>query len=197
MKNAKAAPIGAGDCWTWTAIDPETKLMISYLIGLRTPGDAQAFMLDLAGRITNLTQLTTDGLTAYPPAVYEAFGIEIDYAQLIKVYREDRQTEARYSPATCVGCKKQHVIGAPDPAKISTSIVERSNLTMRMSMRRFTRLTNGHSKKVENHGHMVALFFAFYNFCRRHASLGGKTPAMVSGVTDHIWSIDDLISLVA
>lgn len=194
VARAKAAPPGAGDVWTWTAIDADTKLMISYLIGTRTPNDAAAFMLDVAGRITNLTQLTTDGLTMYPQAVYDAFGTAVDYAQLIKVYREDRQTEARYSPAECIGCKKQMVIGVPDPAKISTSIVERSNLTLRMQSRRFTRLTNGHSKKVEYHGYAVALFIAYYNFCRKHMSLSGRTPAMAAGLTDRVWSIDDLIA---
>lgn len=197
VSKAVAAPMGAGDCWTWTAIDADTKLVISYLIGLRTPQNAAALMLDLAGRVTNITQLTTDGLTSYPPAVYEAFGTDVDYAQLIKVYREDRQTEARYSPATCIGCKKQHVIGAPDPAKISTSIVERSNLTLRMHQRRYTRLTNGHSKKLSNHGHSTALFMAYYNWCRPHQALDRKTtPAMAAGLTDRVWTIDELIGLI-
>ena len=195
LATAKAAPSGAGDAWTWTAIDPETKLIISYMIGLRSPADAQAFMLDLAGRIMNITQLTTDGLTSYPDAVYEAFGTDVDYAQLIKVYRTERPDHARYSPSTCVGCKQQHVIGCPDPEHISTSIIERSNLTVRMSMRRFTRLTNGHSKKLENHGHAVSVFFAFYNFCRKHASLGGKTPAMVAGLADRPMTLEELIGL--
>lgn len=194
---AKAAPPGAGDCWTWTAIDPVTKLMISYLVGLCTPGDASAFMLDLAGRISNLTQLTSDGLGTYPDAVYNAFGTHVDFAQLIKVYRADRPDHARYSPAECIGCKKRHVIGAPDPKHISTSIVERSNLTVRMQMRRFTRLTNGHSKKIENHGHAVAMFFQFYNYCRPHQSLGRKTtPAMAAGLADRVWTLEELIGLL-
>lgn len=197
VSTAKAAPVGAGDCWTWTAIDPDTKLMISYLVGLRTPGDSSAFMLDLAGRITNLTQLTSDGFATYPDAVYNAFGTHVDFAQLIKVYRADRPDHARYSPAECVGCRKQHVIGCPDPEHISTSIVERSNLTVRMQMRRFTRLTNAHSKKIENHGHAVAMFFQFYNYCREHQSLGRKTtPAMAAGLADHVWSLEELIGLL-
>jgi IS1 family transposase len=179
---AKAAPIGAGDCWTWTAIDSDTKLIMAYLIGLRTDANAAAFMLDLAGRVTTIAQLTTDGLAAYPPAVREAFGQDINYAQLIKVYRSDRPDRARYSPAECIGTRIEYVEGGPDPAHVSTSHVERSNLTIRMSIRRFTRLTNGHSKKLDNHGHAVALFFAYYNFCRRHASLNGQTPAMASGL---------------
>lgn len=196
VARAKAAPSGAGDCWTWTAIDPDTKLMISYLVGLRTAGDASAFMLDLAGRITNLTQLTSDGFAAYPDAVYNAFGTHVDFAQLIKIYRADRADHARYSPAECVGCKKKHVIGAPDPKHISTSIVERSNLTLRMSQRRFTRLTNGHSKKIENHGHAFALFLMHYNFCRKHMSLNGQTPAQVAGLANRAWTLDDLVGLI-
>lgn len=194
VAKAKAAPLGAGDAWTWTAIDPDTKLIITFHVGLRTPDDARDFMLDLAGRIGNLTQLTTDGLTSYPQAVYEAFGTGVDYAQLIKIYREDRTAEATYSPAKCIGAKKQHVIGAPDPAHISTSIVERSNLTIRMGMRRFTRLTNGHSKKIENHGHAFAMFLMHYNFCRVHSTIG-TTPAVKAGLTDHVWTLDELIGL--
>ena len=197
VARAKAPVDGAGDAWAWTAIDPDSKLILSYLVGLRTPGDAAAFMLDLAGRITNITQLTTDGLSAYPPAVYEAFGNEVNYAQLIKVYKASRPDHGRYSPADCVGCRKEYVIGAADPDHISTSIVERSNLTIRMSMRRFTRLTNGHSKKIENHGHAIALFFMYYNYCRPHASLKGKTPAQVVGLADHKWSLEELIGLLS
>jgi IS1 family transposase len=195
VASAKAAPNGAGDAWTWTAIDPSTKLMISYLVGLRTLGDAAAFMLDLAGRITNIAQLTTDGLGVYPDAVREAFGQDVNYAQLVKLYKADRPDHARYSPAECIGTRIAYVEGAPDPAHVSTSIVERSNLTVRMQMRRFTRLTNGHSKKIENHGHAIALFFAFYNFCRVHATLG-TTPAVAAGITDHAWTIDELLGLV-
>lgn len=196
VAGAKAAPTGAGDCWTWTAIDPDTKLMISYLVGLRTAGDASAFMLDLAGRITNLTQLTSDGFAVYPDAVYNAFGTHVDLGQIIKVFRADRPDHARYTPAECIGCKKKHVIACPDPEHISTSIVERSNLTIRMQMRRFTRLTNGHSKKIENHGHAFALFLMHYNFCRKHMSLNGQTPAQVAGLADGVWTLDDLVGLI-
>lgn len=196
VKSAKAAPTGAGDVWTWTALDPDSKLMIAWHVGRRTDRDAFAFMFDLAGRVSNLPQLTTDGFGAYPAAVREAFGQEVNYAQLIKVYRSERPDHARYSPADCVGCRIEYVEGAADPAHVSTSHVERSNLTVRMSMRRFTRLTNGHSKKAENHALAVALFFTYYNFCRAHSTLNGLTPAQVAGVTDHAWTIDELISLL-
>jgi hypothetical protein len=170
--------------------------MISYLVGQRDEPNAAAFMLDLAGRVTTLAQLTTDGLGAYPPAVREAFGQYVNYAQLVKIYRATRPDHARYSPAECIGCKVEYVEGAPDPAHVSPSHVERSNLTIRMSMRRFTRLTNGHSKKIENHGHALSLFFAYYNWCRPHMSLGGKTPAVAAGIADHVWTIDELIGLL-
>ncbi len=196
VARAKAAPSGAGDAWTWTAIDPDSKLMLAYHVGRRTPMDAQAFMLDLAGRVTNLPQLTTDGYGAYPDAVYEAFGTDVDYAQLIKVYRAERSDHARYSPAECVGCRKRYVIGAPDPAKISTSIIERSDLTIRKQSRRFTRLTNGHTKTVENHGHSDAMFFTYHNFCRKHETLKGKTPAQACGLADRRWSLDELVGLI-
>lgn len=195
VKTAKAAPMGAGDCWTWTAIDPDTKLILTYHVGLRSEWDAAEFMLDLSGRITNITQLTTDGLTSYPPAVREAFGQEVNYAQLIKVYRQTRPDHARYSPAECIGTKIEYVEGAPDKEHISTSIIERHNLTVRMSMRRFTRLTNGHSKKVENHGHAFAMFVMHYNYCRKHMSLDGKTPAMAAGLADHVWTMEELVAL--
>lgn len=195
VAKAKAAPVGAGDVWTWTAIDPDSKLIMTYLVGLRTESDAAAFMLDLADRVNNIAQLTTDGLGVYPPAVREAFGQYVDYAQLVKIYRSNPD-QGRYSPAECVGCRIEYVEGAPDPAHVSTSIVERSNLTVRMSMRRFTRLTNGHSKKIDNHGHAVAMFFAYYNFCRSHSSLGGQTPAQACGLADHQWALDELIGLL-
>ena len=195
VPKAKVPVDGAGDCWTWTAIDPVTKLVLTFQVGLRTENDAAVFMLDLADRITNVTQLTTDGLASYPPAVYEAFGQYVNYGQLIKVFRATRPDHARYSPAECVGCRKESVIGAPDRDTMSTSIVERSNLTIRMSTRRFTRLTNGHSKKIESHGHAFALFTMHYNWCRKHASLGGRTPAMAAGLADHVWSMDELVAL--
>ena len=186
---------GYGDVWTWTAIDSDTKLIASYWIGVRTPTDAREFMLDLAGRIINLAQLTTDGLGAYPDAVYEAFGSHVDYAQLIKTYSAERAGAARYSPAKCTGARKQHVISCPEPQHISTSHVERQNLTMRMSMRRFTRLTNAFSKKVENLEHAVALHFMHYNFCRKHQTLG-TTPAVAAGIADRAWTLADLIGLL-
>lgn len=187
---------GWGDAWTWTCLDRDTKLMISYYVGLRTPDDAREFMLDLAGRINNWTQLTTDGLLAYPDAVRNAFGNMVDYVQLVKVYRAERPNHARYSPASCIGCKKRHVQGLPKSDLVSTSHVERSNLTMRLQMRRFTRLTNAHSKKIENHGHAISLFFAYYNFCRKHASLDGRTPAMAAELADHVWTLEELIRLL-
>ncbi len=199
-KQKNASPekqaIGWGDVWTWTAIDPASKLMITYHVGLRTPDDAREFMLDLSGRINNITQLSTDGLGSYPDAVRNAFGDMADYAQIHKVYTAVRPDHARYSPAACVGCQKRWVQGFPNSDLTSTSHVERSNLTIRMSMRRFTRLTNGHSKKVENHGHAIALFFAYYNFCRKHSSLKGKTPAQVAGLADHCWTLEELIGLM-
>ncbi len=186
---------GYGDVWTWTALDSGTKLIATYYVGLRTPGDAREFMLDLAGRIVNLAQLTTDGLGAYPDAVYEAFGTAVDYGQLVKSYSAECLGAARYSPPKCTGAKKRHVIGCPNPDHISTSHVERQNLTMRMSMRRFTRLTNAFSKKVENLEHAVALHFMHYNFCRKHQTLK-TTPAMAAELTDHVWSIEELVDLL-
>jgi IS1 family transposase len=187
---------GAGDCWTWTAIDADTKLIISYCLGDRGIGTAQFFMNDLASRISNKFQLTTDGHRVYVDAVENAFGADIDYSMLVKIYgMPDSVSESRYSPATCIGCRTATISGNPDPKHISTSFVERQNLTMRMGMRRFTRLTNGFSKKVENHGHAVALHFMHYNFCRIHKTLR-VTPAMEAGLTDHAWSIEELVSLL-
>lgn len=196
VATAKAQAAGIGDVWTWTALDRDSKLMISYLVGLRTPEDADAFAMDIAGRVNNHTQITTDGLGSYPGAIRNAFGNMVDYAQLIKTYKEPRDGHARYSPAVCTGCIHKTLIGYPEPSLISTSHVERSNLTIRMSMRRFTRLTNGHSKKIENHGHAMALFFMYYNYCRKHMSLKGKTPAMAAGLADHVWTLDELIGLI-
>jgi IS1 family transposase len=199
VRTSKAMVYGAGDCYTWTAIDPDTKLIISYLVGQRTGGDAAAFMDDLSGRVIDIGTLTTDGFNAYPDAVRAAFGNSVDYAQLIKHYKTVPATNdaVRYSPATCTGCTKQSVIGFPEPDRISTSIVERHNLTIRMSMRRFTRLTNAHSKKLENHSHACALFFMYYNYCRKHEALKGKTPAQAAGLADHRWTLDELISLAS
>src|SRR5438445_1822397 len=187
---------GAGDVWTWTAICADTKLIISYTLGDRGAGTATAFMQDVAARITNRVQLTTDGHHVYVDAVEDAFGADIDYAMLQKIYGAPSDAEMRrYSPATCIGCKTAVVTGDPDPSHISTSFVERSNLSMRMGMRRFTRLTNGFSKKLENHGHMVALYFFHYNFIRIHKTLR-VTPAMEAGITDHVWSFEELIALL-
>ena len=198
QKNGPAehrGPYGYGEVWTWTAIDADTKLMVTWQVGLRTATDAQAFMFDLAGPITNVAQLTTDGFGAYPPAVREAFGEDVNYAQLAKVYGSEPAGPGRYSPPQCIGTSCEHVIGAGDPQHISTSYVKRQNLTMRMSMRRFTRLTNAFSKKLENLEHAVALHFMHYNFCRVHQTLR-MSPAMAAGVADKLWSIDDLIGLL-
>ena len=187
---------GHGDVWTWVALDSDTKLVISWYIGQRRAVDAREFMLDLAGRITNITQLTTDGFMAYPDAVYEAFGTDVDYGMLVKSYSAERADEARYSPPKCTGAKKRHVIGCSEPVDISTSHVERQNLTMRMSMRRFTRLTNAFSKKVENLEHAVTLHFMHYNWCRKHQTLG-MTPAQAAGLADHAWTLDELVGLLS
>jgi IS1 family transposase len=187
---------GAGDCWTWTAIDADTKLIISYMLGDRGASTAQAFMQDVASRITNRIQLTTDGHRVYADAVEDAFGADIDYAMLVKIYGASNDSpESRYSPATCIGCRTGVLSGNPNPRYISTSYVERQNLSMRMGMRRFTRLTNGFSKKFENHAHQVALYFFHYNFCRVHTTLR-VTPAMEAGLTDHVWSLEELCALL-
>jgi IS1 family transposase len=159
---------GWGDIWTWTAIDADTKLCVTYYVGNRGKHSAVAFMQDASERIVGRPQVTTDAHKPYLQAVEDAFGAEVDYAQLHKIYGAGIQDESRYSPATCIGCEMKTVIGDPDPKRVSTSFVDRQNLTMRMSMRRFTRLTNGFSKKVENHGHAIALHFMHYNFCRVH-----------------------------
>lgn len=185
----------AGDVWTWVAIDAESKLIPSWIVGPRDGTTARIFVNDLAGRLANRIQLTSDGLNAYLTAVEKAFRGQVDYAQLVKLYDDPSEGQKRYSPAECIGCKRNVIDGDPDPDHISTSFVERQNLTMRMSMRRFTRLTNAFSKKIENHVAMVALHVMHYNFVRIHQSLR-ITPAMAAGVTDRLWSIDDLISLI-
>jgi IS1 family transposase len=186
---------GWGDIWTWTAIDADTKLCVSYLVGGRTTGWATDFMLDCSERIIGHPQITTDAHKPYLKAVEEAFGGDADYAQLHKIYGASIEPETRYSPATCIGCDMKTVSGVPDPAHVSTSYVERQNLTMRMSMRRFTRLTNAFSKKVENHAAAISLYFMYYNFCRVHQTLR-VTPAMEAKLTDHVWAFEELLGLL-
>ena len=197
IARAKSAPAEAGDVWTWTAIDAETKLVPSWRIGDRSGETAIDVMDDLRSRLANRVQLTSDGLKAYLEAVEGAFGGDVDYAQLVKIYGDAKDGEKRYSPPTYVGARKRRVEGRPDPAHVSTSYVERNNLTMRMSIRRFTRLTNAFSKKIENHAHSVALHFMHYNFCRQYKSQKGISPAMAAGVTDRLWDIEDIVRLVA
>lgn len=192
---AKTAPEGAGDTWTWTAIDADTKLIISYLVGGRDAEYAVEFIQDLADRCRNRIQLTSDGHNAYIGAVEDAFGDDIDYAMLVKQYGEAPGPKGRYSPAICTGAKKRRITGNPSPHHVSTSFAERSNLTMRMHMRRFTRLTNAFSKKVENHAYAVALHFMYYNFVKLHSTLR-VTPAMAANVTDRLWEIGDIVKLV-
>jgi len=191
----KKDKFGYGDVWTFTAICADTKLVPTWYIGNRDLESATAFMKDLAGRLAKRVQLTTDGHKMYLDAVPTAFGRDIDYSQLIKIYGNNPETEVRYSPAECSGVRAKEVIGYPDGKKVSTSYVERQNLTMRMNMRRFTRLTNAFSKKIENLGHAVALHFMYYNFCRIHQSLR-CTPAMRAKVTDRLWEIEDILDLL-
>lgn len=185
----------AGDIWTWVAIDADTKLVPSWRIGSRDTATACEFVADLASRLQNRVQITSDGHRPYLQAVEGAFGSEVDYAQLIKLYGETVEGQKRYSPAECIGIKKTKIIGNPDLCCVSTSYVERQNLTMRMSIRRFTRLTNAFSKKIENHALSVALHYMHYNFCRVHKTLR-VTPAMEAGVTNHIWTVDEIVALV-
>lgn len=195
VATAKAAPEGAGDVWTWTAIDADTKLIVSYFVGDRSGESVMALMDDLAARLSNRVQLTTDGHKAYLEAVEGAFGGDVDYAQLVKLYGPTITAPGRYSPAECTGAKKIRVEGNPDIGHVSTSYVERQNLTMRMSMRRFTRLTNAFSKKIGNHIHALALYFVFYNFTRIHKTLK-ISPAMAAKITDRLWSLDDVVAKI-
>jgi len=186
---------GWGDVWTWTGLDADTKLCVSYLVGGRDGEWAKEFMQDCARRIKGRVQITTDGHKAYLEAVEDAFGADIDYAQLQKIYGAPSDAEMRrYSPAKCIGADMKTVSGDPDPNHVSTSYVERHNLTMRMSMRRFTRLTNGFSKKVQNHAAMVALYAVHYNFARVHKTLR-VTPAMEAGLSDHVWSLEEIVTM--
>lgn len=194
---ALAAPADAGDVWTWTALDADSKLIVSWLVGGRDSEYAMEFMDDLANRLSNRVQLTTDGHRAYLDAVEGAFGADIDYAVLQKLYgTAPEASKGRYSPAVCIGARKERIEGNPDRKHVSTSYVERQNLTMRMSMRRFTRLTNAFSKKVENHCHALALYFVWYNFCRQHKSLGGVSPAMAAGVSNTLHDMEWVVGLI-
>ena len=195
VTTAKQAPSGAGDTWTWTALDANSKLIISWLVGPRDLGSAYTFMMDLAERLVDRVQLTTDGLKAYLSAVEDAFGADVDYSQLIKIYAHDSEGERQYSPPVCQDNIAKPITGNPDPKHISTSYVERQNLTMRMSNRRFTRLTNAFSKRVKNHIHHLALYFVFYNFCRIHKTLR-MSPAMAAGVTETLRDAEWIVGLV-
>ena len=194
---AKAAPQNAGDVWTWTALDADSKMILSYEVGDRSGETAIEFMDDLRPRLANRVQLTTDGHKAYLEAVEGAFGGDVDYAQLVKLYgpMEGNGSEKRYSPAKCTGIRKRKIEGGPDPNDVSTSYVERHNLTMRMGMRRFTRLTNAFSKKLENHIHSLSLYFVHYNFCRVHKSLR-ISPAMAAGVSDTLHDMEWIVGLI-
>ena len=195
VATAKAAPEEAGDVWTWTALDADSKLVVSYLVGGRDAGYAHEFMQDVAARLSNRVQLTTDGHRAYLDAVEGAFGAAVDYAQLVKLYGDAPGPAGRYSPAACTGIKKFRVEGNPDKKHVSTSFVERNNLTMRMHMRRFTRLTNAFSKKMDNHGYAVALHMMYYNFIKIHGKLR-CSPAMAAGVADRLWEVSDIVALL-
>ncbi len=196
VPTAKAAPVEAGDVWTWTAIDSDSKLMVSYFVGDRSSASAIVLMDDLRSRLSNRVQLTTDGHKAYLEAVEGAFGGDVDYAQIIKLYGATPEgPQTRYSPPACIGQRKTRIEGKPDPVHVSTSHVERMNLSIRMQNRRFTRLTNGFSKKLDNHIHALALYFAFYNFCRVHKSLR-MSPAMAAGITDRLWSLEDVVAAI-
>jgi IS1 family transposase len=192
---AKKHVEGAGDVWTWTAIDADTKLIVSWLVGSRDGDTAAVFIKGVKARLANRVQMTTDGLKAYLQAIEDAFGADIDYAMLIKLYGSSDDPEHRYSPSECIGIEKKPMMGAPVDADISTSYVERHNLTTRMCVRRFTRLTNAFSKKLENHGHALALYYVFYNFVRIHKTLR-MSPAMAAGVSKTLWSMDDIVGLV-
>jgi IS1 family transposase len=196
VKPDKVGELGFGDVWTWTGIDADSKLVVSYYVGGREAVDAQAFMADLAQRLSNRVQLTTDGHGPYLKAIRDNFGVDVDFAQLIKTYGRDyKEGNQRYSPPICTGIDVRIRTGNPDPAEISTSYVERQNLTMRMAMRRFTRLTNAHSKKLENLMCAVALHFTYYNFVRVHSTIK-TTPAVAAGVADHVWTLQELIGLL-
>lgn len=186
----------AGDVWTWIGMDADSKLVISWFVGSRDANSAYDFMQDIGARLANRVQLTTDGHGAYLSAVEEVFGAAIDYAQLVKIYGSDSgKAEKKYSPAECIGAKKVGVTGHPDPKHVSTSFIERQNLTLRMGSRRFTRLTNAFSKKIDNHCYAIALHYVYYNFCRIHKTLR-VTPAMEAGLTKKLWDVEDIVKLI-
>jgi len=195
VKFAKSAPEGAGDVWTWTAIDADSKLIVSWHVGDRSQHTGISFMGDLKSRLANRVQLTTDGHKAYLKAV-EVVDFDADYAMLNKIFATDYAGPGRYSPPKCIGAIKNPIKGNPDPALVNTSFAERQNLTMRMAMRRFTRLTNAFSKKFENHMHMVALYTVWYNYVKQHKSLKGISPAMASGLSDTLWSMTDMAEMI-
>jgi len=195
VATAKAAPEDAGDIWTWTALDADSKLIISYAVGGRDAEYASELVDDLASRLATRVQLTTDGHKPYLQAIEGAFGADVDYAMLVKLYGAAPEGQRRYSPAECTGIKKTTITGTPDKAHISTSYVERSNLTIRMHSRRHTRLTNGFSKKAQNHLYAQALYFMFYNFVRIHKTLR-TSPAMAAGIADKLWSFEDIAALI-
>lgn len=199
VAKAKAAPEEAGDVWTWTALDADSKLMISYFVGDRSTDSARILANDLRSRTEGRVQITTDAHRPYIDAIEEAFGADVDYAQLIKIYSHSggkgSSSSGRYSPPECIGIKKATIAGRPDAADVSTSYVERANLSIRMQNRRFTRLTNAFSKKFQNHVHALALYFAFYNFVRIHKTLR-MTPAMAAGITDRLWTLEDIANRI-
>jgi IS1 family transposase len=197
VRGAKAAPVGAGNVWTWTALEADTKMILSWMVGGRDAETANIFMDDLQDRVAGRMQLTTDGHRAYLDAVAGAFGDSVDYAMLVKLYGDESASspERKYSPSVCIGARKELVTGDPDKAHVSTSHVERHNLNMRMSMRRFTRLTNAFSKKIDAHIHALSLYFVFYNFCRIHKSLR-VTPAMAAGVSDTVRDMEWVVGLI-
>jgi IS1 family transposase len=195
LATATAAPDDAGDIWTWTAVCADTKLLVTFLVGGRDTDYAIAFVDDLKQRLANRVQVTSDGHGAYLRAVDLVFGDDVDYGMLVKIYGQDKSEGRRYSPAKCLGARRGAITGNPDPKHISTSYAERQNLTMRMLMRRFTRLTNAFSKKVENHACAVALHAMYYNFVRIHQTLK-ITPAMAAGVTDRLWEVGDVVDLL-
>jgi IS1 family transposase len=194
-KEQKEMPEGAGDAWTWTALDADSKLIVSYLTGNRNAECAAIMMNDLQSRLANRVQLTTDGHKAYLRAIENTFGNDIDYAMLVKLYGNAHGPKGRYSPAECIGIIKEPIGGTPDADHVSTSYVERSNLSMRMSMRRFTRLTNAFSKRIENHAAALSLYFTFYNFVRQHKTLR-VSPAMAAGIADRLWDMSDIVALI-